>query len=165
MTSCRDEQVGRIGYMNPKNPKSPWVGLDSTFWLHGSTCHCGGGCGCGSMIQIRPHPASNYTEMVSDRVGVDITTKFVSATPGTDTVVVQTDMPTLEIVDTVHFSGDTMYVTMAMTNKNFTAGAEPISAQIPIFLGSLALGNLLENGTTAQDHPGVWVLNPGAGTL
>jgi hypothetical protein len=97
-------------------------------------------------------------------MGVDITTKFVSANPGTETVVVQTDTPTLEIVDTVHFSGATMYVSMAMTNKNFTAGSEPISAQIPIFLGSLALGNLLENGTTSQASPGVWVLNSGAGT-
>jgi hypothetical protein len=52
---------------------------------------------------------------------------------------------------------------MAMTNKNFTQGGEAISAQIPIYLGSLARGNMMANGTTVQPDPGVWVINPGAG--
>ena len=61
-------------------------------------------------IQIRPHPKTNWTETKSERVGVDVDFKFVSADPATNTVVVQTETPTLSIVDTVHFAGDTMYV-------------------------------------------------------
>jgi hypothetical protein len=158
------DEVGRIGTLDPKKqPKQSWNRLDTSFWFHGMTCHCGYGCGCGSDLKIRPHPQSNYTEIIEDRVGVDMSTKFVSADPSTYTVVVQTDTPTLKIVDTVHFAGTTMYISMAMTNKNFTSDGEPISAQIPVYLGSLALGSFLQNGTTNEASPGVWVLNPGAG--
>ena len=126
------------------------------FWFHASD----GGCrGPSSWCDWVLHPSqSNYSHVITESLK-DMNISMLSLSDSV--AVIRTVSPSLAVIDTVSLQDNRLYLTVNVTRPNSTNPVLDIT--VPVFLGSLAMGNRWTNGSIDSHVPGLWRMRPNFG--